>query len=78
MIFLIFQTYRSDIIFLKCHVQGRSYVYPKTHVRTYLDQNMGRFYHNSDEFLMLLCPYMCVEPILIFDRISDDFGISLS
>ena len=77
MIFLIFQTYRSDIIFLKCHVQGRSYEYANTQVRTQLDQNMGKFYRNSDGFLMLLCRDMCVEPILIFDRIRDDFVITL-
>ena len=37
-------------VFLDLH-QGRSYVYAKTHLRTHLDQNVGRFYHNSDGFL---------------------------
>ena len=33
--------------------QVRSYIYAKTHLRTHLDPNNRRFYHNSDRFLML-------------------------
>ena len=43
---------------------------------------MGRFYHESDGFLMLCVLNLCVEPILIskpnFDRICDDVGITFS
>ena len=32
--------------------QGRIYIYAKTQLRTYLGQNMGRFYRSSDGFLI--------------------------
>ena len=40
------------------YTQKRIYV----HIWT---KNMGRFYHNSDGFLMLCVQNVCVEPILI-------------
>ena len=46
-------------------LQGRSYVYAKTHLRIHLDQNMGRFYHNSDGLLMLCVQNVCVEPSIL-------------
>ena len=47
-------------------IQGRSYVYTKricVHIR--ITKYMGRFYHNSDGFLMLFVQSVYVEPILI-------------
>ena len=58
--------------------QWRSYVYAKSHLRTHLDNNMGRFYHNPDGLLMLCIQKVCVKPISIsLNQILTEFVMML-
>ena len=46
-------------------MQGHSYIYAKTEVRTFGPENIGKFYHSSDGILILCVQNVCVEAILI-------------
>ena len=58
-------------------VHGRSYIYAKMQVRTHLGQNMERFYHNADGFLML--HVMCTKRVcrIIINFSNSNFGHNL-